>query len=58
MLIPKAVLLYQPWGLFPETAAVSGELVTIGDNGGIVSEVGAKCAVESIGVVFGVVFSW
>ena len=51
-------MLYQPWGLLPETAAVSGELVTIGDSGGIMSEVGAKCAVESIGVVFGVVFSW
>ena len=37
----NAGLSYQPWGLLPETGAVSGELVTTGDNGGLLSEVGS-----------------
>ena len=37
----KAGSLYQPWGLLPETEAVSGEPVTTGDNGGLLSEVGS-----------------
>ena len=38
----KAGMLYQPWGLLPETGAVSGEPVTTGDNGELLSEVGSE----------------
>ena len=48
----KAGMLYQPWGLLSETEAVSGELVTTGDNDGLLSEVGSEY--RTLGLVHGV----